>query len=246
MGIVCFRLSTMKTIIILIVASLAFAEDYDYPTVDENCSDPCCTLQVTRPDDENVEKYSGVYKKKGGHKDENGGVNGYPKYVKQGTNGTVWMQVSIGYGSDYEDFPNWGIMDDNRRYGLDWPAVEGGWQGDSPVGDWPNGGKATCIKYNKKKTVCRKFRYEHEPGVNGIYDKLTGSDDMGWQSWKQRDNFQWVFSFNEYHEEQNVHEGGFSRYSFSDYFDDYSDDKSGGQLEGTWTDGTSIECIKQD
>merc|ERR1712080_787383 len=124
MGIVCFRLSTMKTIIILIVASLAFAEDYDYPTVDENCSDPCCTLQVTRPDDENVEKYSGVYKKKGGHKDENGGVNGYPKYVKQGTNGTVWMQVSIGYGSDYEDFPNWGIMDDNRRYGLDWPAVK--------------------------------------------------------------------------------------------------------------------------
>ena len=114
------------------------------------------------------------------------------------------------------------------------------------MGDWPNGGKATCIKYNKKGTVCKKLRYKHEPGVNGIYDKQTNifGADFGWQSWKQRDNFQWVFKFNEDHEEHNVHEGGFSKYDFSDYFEDYSGDKSGGQLEGTWTDGTTIECIK--
>merc|ERR1711881_405336 len=242
MGTVSLKHFRMKLLFILLVATLAFAEDDDYPYTDENCEDRCCTLRITRPVDENAENYSGVYKKKGSRHN----VNGSPKYVKKGSNSTIWMQVNIGYDSDYEDFPNWGIMDDNRRYGLEYPALEGGIQGDGPAGNWPNGGKATCTKYNKKKTVCKQVRYEDAPGVNGIYDKQTNvyGADMGWQEWKQRDNFQWVFQFNPDHKEHNVHEGGFSKYSFSDYFDDYSDDKSGGKLEGTWTDGTKIECIK--
>merc|ERR1712080_659497 len=81
--------------------------------------DRCCTLRITRPNDEEVEKYSGVYKKKGGRTEESGGVNGSPIYVKEGSDGSIWMQVSIGTDydyetEDYEDFPNWGIMDDKE------------------------------------------------------------------------------------------------------------------------------------
>merc|ERR1712173_427576 len=236
MGTVSIKLFRMKLLFILLVATLAFAEDDDYPYTDENCEDRCCTLRITRPVDENAENYSGVYKKKGSRHN----VNGSPKYVKKGSNGTIWMQVNIGYDADYEDFPNWGIMDDNmNQY---YPIIEGGIQGPSPAGDWPNGGAATCIKYNKKGTVCRKIRYDHEPGMNGIYDKQTNvyDADMGYQQWKQRDNFYWVFKFNKEHEENkdpeayNDPEGGFIRYPLGICFDDVSDDKSGGKLEGTW------------
>ena len=70
--------------------------------------------------------------------------------------------------------------------------------------------------------------------------------DYGWRSWKQTGNIFWYFSFNEDAASHNVHEGGFTKSEDQDYFDDYSDDKSGGTLEGEWTDGTVIECIGKD
>merc|ERR1711890_74299 len=180
MGTVFDKLTKMKVALTLLLVSIAFAEDYyyEYYSLDDGCAGRCCTLQISRPDAESVEKYSGVYKKKGGFKKGMG--------------------------------------------------IQGGLESDWPMGKWPNGGEATCIKWNKKKTVCQKIQYSHQPGVNGIYDQLE-TDSTEWRDWRQRDNFEWFFSFRE--DVPGGYEGGFTKRLDQDYFDDYSDDKSGGVLE---------------
>jgi len=205
--------------------------------VDDGCSGRCCTLEIFRPvgDDD---KYSGVYRRRRG------------VYVMKG-NPNVTMEVidSEFYDEAEEDYvtmENWGIMDRSQRF--EWqrerPVIEGSISGEDPVGDWPNGGEAECLKTNKKG-ICKKLRYTHARGENGIYEQLVGGSN-GWKSWKQAGNIFWFFSFNDEHEEHNVHEGGFTEWEDQDYFEDYSDDKSGGTLEGEWTDGTVINCVGED
>merc|ERR1711890_168471 len=230
MGTVFDKLTKMKVALTLLLVSVAFAEDYyyEYYSLDDGCAGRCCTLQISRPDAESVEKYSGVYKKKGGFKTETGAVNGRPRYVKSGSNNTIWMQYNmrreynIGYEALYFEVPSWDI---EEKKGM---GIQGGLESDWPMGKWPNGGEATCIKWNKKKTVCQRIQYSHQPGVNGIYDQLE-TDSTEWRDWRQRDNFEWFFSFRE--DVPGGYEGGFTKRLDQDYFDDYSDDKSGGVLE---------------
>merc|ERR1712080_342066 len=182
MGTVFDKLTKMKVALTLLLVSIAFAEDYyyEYYSLDDGCAGRCCTLQISRPDAESVEKYSGVYKKKGGFKTETGAVNGRPRYVKSGSNNTIWMQYNmrreynIGYEALYFEVPSWDI---EEKKGM---GIQGGLESDWPMGKWPNGGEATCIKWNKKKTVCQKIQYNHEPGVNGIYDQLE-TDSTEWR-----------------------------------------------------------------
>ena len=207
--------------------------------VDEECTGRCCTLKISRPvGDEN--KYSGVYSLE------------EDVYVMDG-NQDVTMEVVdsdfYDYGEeDYVTLENWGIMDAaGPRWQRGRPVVEGGWTGEDPVGDWPNGGEAKCLKKGENG-LCEVLEYTHARGENGIYEELTDvyMADSGWRSWKQTGNIFWYFSFNEDAASHNVHEGGFTKSEDQDYFDDYSDDKSGGTLEGEWTDGTVIECIGKD
>ena len=139
---------------------------------------------------------------------------------------------------DYFEFENWGIMEDESV------EVEGGLTGDEPVGTWPNGGVAECLERNEDE-VCNELRYTHARAENGIYEEIidTYGAQFGYRTWKQKDNLKWLFSFNDIHDEHNVHEGGFSETLDQDFWNDYSDDKSGGTLEGEWTDGTDITCI---
>jgi hypothetical protein len=222
----------MKLMVIAVFASLAYAVE-----VDEACNGKCCTLKITRPAGDEEIKYSGKYILKNG------------VYEMKGNADIRIEEVETSFyddgEEDYVEFENWGIMDDTRpSYQQDWPAVEGGLAGEDPVGVWPNGGEAECLKKNKQGK-CRKLKYTHARGENGIYEQVvdTYGAQFGFREWKQKDNAYWFFSFNEDPELHNVHEGGFTKSEDQDYWDDYSDDQSGGTLEGEWTDGTIIECI---
>ena len=219
----------------LLVALVSFVNASE---VDEACEGRCCTLQISRPVGDE-DKYSGTYKLKKG------------VYVMNG-NADVTMEIVenefYDYGEeDYVTLENWGIIDVSIRNPWAQTVVEGGLEGEDPVGDWPNGGVVECLK-RKKSGECKKLKYTHARAENGVYNQLAGNygSDFGWRSWKKSGTVFWYFSFNEEAASHNVHEGGFTKTEDQDYFDDYSDDKSGGTLEGEWTDGTVIECIGTD
>ena len=207
--------------------------------VDEECSGRCCTLKIFRPvgDDD---KYSGTYSL-------NEGI-----YVMEG-NSDITIEVidSDIYDEEEEDyviFENWGIMDASLpRWQRNFPVIEGGISGEDPVGNWPSGGEAKCLKQGDKG-VCDVLQYTHAKGENGIYEEMKDfyGTEFGWRMWKQAGSVFWYFSFNEEADTYNVHEGGFKRSEEQDYLDDYSEGKSGGTLEGEWTDGTVIECVGED
>lgn len=224
----------MNVLLVVVLASLAYASE-----VDDDCSGRCCTLKITRPPGEEAARYSGIYVLKNG------------SYVMKGNDHIRMEQVETTYydygEEDYVDFENWGIVDDDNEKPWQKYAIEGGLVADSPIGIWPNGGEAKCLKKNKKGK-CRKVEYTHARGENGIYVELkdTYGAQFGFRSWKQLNNTYWIFKFNKDHVEFNVQEGGFSKTEDQDYWDDYSYGKSGGTLEGEWTDGTTIDCIGEE
>ena len=125
----------MRLFLLVALVSFVYASE-----VDEACEGRCCTLQISRPvgDDD---KYSGTFKLKKG------------VYVMNG-NADVTMEIVenefYDYGEeDYVTLENWGIIDVSIRNPWAQTVVEGGLEGEDPVGDWPNGGVVECLKRKK-------------------------------------------------------------------------------------------------